>query len=225
MKGEWIVRDGRPDLLLFFNGWGMDRRVADWMHAAWPDPGGHDLCLLYGYHDLSLPEGLAGAMAGYRAVDLVAWSLGVWAALNTGLDAIRRAVALNGTPFPVDASRGIAPETFQGTLDNWSDASRSRFERRMFAGAERDPRIGEVRSSREPAEQQEELRAIGSAVASGRGVPAPGWTFSMAVVGSRDLVFPARHQLEAWQGTPARVVDGMPHFPFFHLDGWREVLA
>jgi biotin synthesis protein BioG len=225
VKGEWIVREGRPELLLLFNGWGMDRRIADWMHASWADSGTHDLCLLSGYHDLSLPDGLAGEAAGYRAVDLVAWSLGVWAARNAGLDGIRRAVAVNGTPFPIDASRGIDPETFRGTLENWSDASRSRFERRMFAGSERDLRTAGLRSARETAEQQAELRAIAGTVASGNGGEPSGWSFSKAIVGSLDLVFLPARQRAAWQGTPTLLFDGMPHFPFFHLNSWQELLA
>lgn len=221
MKGEWIVREGRPSLLLLFNGWGMDRRLADWIVTAWPDPGTHDLALLYDYREPHLPEGLAEGMLRYDGVDLVAWSLGVHAALGSGISGIRRAVALNGTPFPVDGARGIPPEIFGGTLDNWSDAARSRFERRMFAGAERDGRIAEVRSARSPADQQEELRAIAARAAEP--LPEASWRFSKAVVGGRDLVFLPGNQLAAWQGTPTEVVEAMPHFPFFHLDGWREV--
>ncbi|NTV02327.1 MAG: DUF452 family protein [Chlorobiaceae bacterium] len=225
MRGAWIVREGRASLLLLFNGWGMDRRLADWMRSAWPDSGTHDLVVLYDYRDLLLPEGLAGEMEPYGAVDLVAWSLGVWAALNAGLDGIRRAVALNGTPFPIDGERGIPPATFTGTLDNWCDATRSRFERRMFSGVERDSRLGEVRSCRASNDQQEELRAIAGAVTASAPSPAPSWRFSKAVVGGRDLVFLPGSQLEAWHGLETEVVADMPHFPFFHLEGWSEVLA
>lgn len=225
MKGDWIVREGRESLLLLFNGWGMDRRLADWLRLAWPDPGTHDLVVLYDYRDLRLPDGLHGETGRYRSLDLVAWSLGVWAALNSGLHGISRAVALNGTPFPIDGVRGISPETFTGTLDNWCDASRSRFERRMFSGVERDPRIGGLRSGRTSPDQQEELRSIAGAVTASAPSPSPSWRFSKAVVGGRDLVFLPGNQLSAWHGLEPEVVDAMPHFPFLHLEGWAEVFA
>lgn len=225
MKSEWIVREGRPSLLLFFNGWGMDRNVADWMRASTPDPGSHDLLLLYDYRDLSLPEGLAAEMAGYRAVDLAAWSLGVWAATGAGLGGIRRAVALNGTTFPVDDARGIPPAVFRGTLEQWSDAGRARFERRMFSGSELDPRLDEVRSRRSSDEQREELRAIDGILGGAIPFESPSWRYDRAFVGGRDLIFLPERQLAAWQGTDCTVIDGMPHFPFFHLSGWQEVLS
>lgn len=225
MNAEWIVREGRPDVLLFFNGWGMDRSLAEWLRSEGQDLESHDLVVLYDYSDLSLPEGLRQELCRYRAADLAAWSLGVWAALGAGLDGIRRAVALNGTPFPIDGERGIPPAVFGGTLENWSDASRARFERRMFAGAERDPRIGSVRSGRSSAAQQDELRAIACAAAADSEARRASWSFSRAVVGGRDLIFPPEHQLAAWQGTETIVVDDMPHFPFFHLDGLKEALA
>ncbi len=225
MKAEWIVRDGRQDLLLFFNGWGMDRRTAAWITSSTPDQSRHDLIAVDDYRDFTLPAWLPAVMAGYRSVDLVAWSLGVWAALHSGLEGISRAAAINGTPFPVDATRGIPPEIFRGTLDSWSDVTRTRFERRMFAGSERDPRLDDVRSRRSSAEQQEELRSIAEAVDLVEAKPASSWSFSKAVIGGRDLVFHPENQHAAWQGTETVRIDDMPHFPFFHLAGWEEVLA
>lgn len=224
MNADWIVQEGREDLLLFFNGWGMDRRVADWIHSANPSPN-HDLVVLYDYRDLSLPVWLPEAMARYRTIDLAAWSLGVWAAGFAGLDRISRAVAINGTQFPIDALRGIPPEIFRGTLDSWSEANRRRFERRMFVGSDGDDRLGELRSQRTAADQQDELRAIAAAATEEAERPAPSWRFTKAIIGERDLVFLPENQRMAWQGTAIEEVKGMPHFPFFHLTGWPEVFA
>jgi len=95
----------------------------------------------------------------------------------------------------------------------------------MFAGSERDPRLDAVRSGRSSADQREELHSIGLA-ATGDEVPAePSWSFSKAVIGGRDLVFLPLNQRRAWQGTKSEELDAMPHFPFFHLPDWTEVLA
>jgi biotin synthesis protein BioG len=225
MKAEWIVRNDSRDLLLFFNGWGMDRRVADWLVSAWPGDE-RDIAVLYDYRDLTLPAWLGEAMAEARSLDLVAWSLGVWAAANARLEKIDRAVAINGTPTPVDAERGIPPEIFAGTLEGWNDANRKRFERRMTGGI--PPEIVEAsRSDRAAADQQAELRSIGEAVAgfpSGSSAP---WKFSKALTGGRDLIFSAENQRRAWREAGVRVTEitAMPHFPFTHIAGWRELFA
>lgn len=223
MNADWIANEGGRDLLLFFNGWGMDRGVADYVRSAasaWPD---RDIVMLYDYRDLDLPDWLHAAMAGYRSIDLVAWSLGVWAAMHTGLQGIGRAVAINGTPYPVDAERGISPEVFNGTLENWSDMSRNRFERRMFIGCP-DDRLDAVRSARSAADQKEELRSIAAAVPRMAGTSLPSWSFSRAVIGARDLIFLPENQRRAWLDVPVTEIPDMPHFPFFIMDGWQEAL-
>jgi biotin synthesis protein BioG len=202
----------------------MDRCVADWIRSADSSPGS-DLIVLYDYRDLALPGWLPAAMERYRTIDLAAWSLGVWAAGLAGLERIGRAVAINGTPFPVDPLRGIPPEIFRGTLDSWSEATRKRFERRMFAGLEGDERLAEVRSQRTALDQQDELRAIEAVASDGPGRAAPSWRFTKAIIGGRDLVFLPENQRMAWQGTETEEIDSMPHFPFFHLNGWAEVFA
>jgi biotin synthesis protein BioG len=225
MKAEWIVRQGSPDLLLFFNGWGMDRRVADWLVSAWPGDG-RDIAVLCDYRDLALPGWLGEAMAEARSVDLAAWSLGVWAAANARLEKIDRAVAINGTPTPVDAERGIPPEIFAGTLEGWNDANRKRFERRMTGGV--PPEIVEAaRSDRAAADQQAELRSIGEAAARFPAESAASWKFSKALIGGRDLIFSAENQRLAWHEAEVRVTEiaAMPHFPFAHIAGWRELFA
>ena len=222
MNAEWIVHEGGRELLLFFNGWGMDRRVADYVQSAapaWPD---RDIVVINDYRSLDFPRWLRDAMAGYCSVDLVAWSLGVWAALHAGLEGIGRAVAINGTPFPIHEAQGISPEIFRGTLENWSDVTRKRFERRMFTGCA-DDQLDFVRSARSASDQQDELRLIADAVPVRSGGDAPSWRFSKALIGSRDLVFLPENQRQAWLDVQVFEIGDMPHFPFFHLSGWQEV--
>jgi biotin synthesis protein BioG len=226
MKAEWIVREGSRNLLLFFNGWGMDRRVADWLASAWHDLPDRDIAVLYDYRDLTFPRWLAKAMKEARSVELVAWSLGVWAASNAGLEGIDRAVAINGTLFPVDAKRGIPPEIFRGTLEGWNDDNRKRFERRMYTAILTEV-VESVRSDRAAADQQTELRAIGEAVACSPAATSASWRFSKALIGGRDLIFSPENQRRAWleAGVPVTEIAAMPHFPFTHIAGWRELLA
>lgn len=226
MKAEWIIRRGSRKLLLFFNGWGMDRRVADWLVSASTAFAGRDIAVVYDYRDLTLPDWLGEAVAGAESVELLAWSMGVWAAARAGLERVDFAVALNGTPWPRDAERGISPEVFDGTLDGWNDANRQRFERRMMVGVPQEV-VESVRSERNSAEQKEELQAIADVLSEGLPDALPAWNYSKAIIGGRDQIFRAEHQRCAWREAGVPVVDfpDMPHFPFHHPQVLTELLA
>ena len=226
MKAEWIVRRGGGTLLLFFNGWGMDRRVADWVVSASAAFDGRDIAVVYDYRDLTLPDWLGEAVAGVDSVELLAWSMGVWAAARAGLEKVDRAVALNGTPWPRDAERGISPEVFMGTLDGWNDANRQRFERRMMVGVPQEV-VESVRSERNSAEQKEELQAIADALSEGLPDALPAWNYSKAIIGGRDQIFRAENQRCAWReaGVPVVEFPDMPHFPFYHPEVLEELFA
>ena len=226
MKGEWIVRRGSGKLLLFFNGWGMDRCVAESFAPRVSASGEHDIAVLYDYRDLALPDPIAGAVAGAESVELLAWSMGVWAAAHAGIERVERAVALNGTPWPRDAERGIPPELFTGTLEGWNDANRQRFERRMMTGV--PPEVVEsVRSQRSSGDQKAELQAIADSLSGGQLKSSPAWRYSKAIVGGRDQIVRAENQRHAWQemGVPVVEYPAMPHFPFHQPEVLKELLA
>lgn len=225
MKAEWIVQRGGGRLLLFFNGWGMDRGVADWLASTSSAFAGRDLAVVYDYRDISLPDWLGEAVAGVDSVELLAWSMGVWAAARAGLERVDFAVALNGTPWPRDAERGIAPEVFSGTLDGWNDANRQRFERRMMVGVPQKV-VESARSGRSSADQKEELQAIADALSAESLLAAPGWNYSKAIIGGRDQIFRAENQRRAWlqAGVPVLDYPAMPHFPFHHPELFKELL-
>jgi biotin synthesis protein BioG len=124
MKKLWINKKNNPDLLLFFNGWGMDEKPFN--HLAVDND--LDILMVYDYTTLDDVKELDA----YKTVHLVAWSLGVFAAAKVlAGKKFASAVAINGTLKPIDEGEGIAPAIFQGTIDLWSEASRMKFNRRM----------------------------------------------------------------------------------------------
>ena len=78
-------------------------------------------------------------LSAYKEVTVVAWSLGVFVA-TLALAGLRlpivRAVAINGTLFPMHDTLGIPPKIFLGTLENLSEEGRKRFNRRMCGSRE-----------------------------------------------------------------------------------------
>jgi biotin synthesis protein BioG len=191
MQQTFLQRGIGGRLAVFFAGWGMDENpFADFRS---PDS---DILLCCDYRSLDFP---AAILEPYDAVRVVAWSLGVWAAAALMAEIPRLAedaVAFNGTPFPVDETRGIPPAIFQGTLQGLSRSTLARFDRRMCGDASSLAQYNLVHPRRTIDSLADELAWIGreSAVRS----VAP--TFRRAAAGSRDAIIACANQRNAWEG-------------------------
>ena len=198
---HWQVRKGQPRLLLFFNGWGMDERLLGMIEP----PAGRDLLAVCDYTDLQGADAVRAAVARYPAADLVAWSMGVWAAATVFGSAGARfdkAVAVNGTGRPIDDEYGIPAGLFHATLDNFSERARDSFFRRMCDGRDACGEFLPHAPLRDVEDQRRELLAL--ARDAGAGVQPPG-PFTSAVVGT-----PRPHHAA---GEPAAVLAGGDPLP------------
>lgn len=191
--------------VLLFSGWGVDADMLDL-----PAVAGHDLFVVSDYTTLELDE---TSLSGYVEIVAVAWSYGVAMAsiyMQSSNLPVTRRVAVNGTMFPVDSSRGISPDIFNATLASLDEKTLARFDRRMAGGA---AAMSNLRPRRREVEAlAAELQAIGSRAAE---VPLLRW--DEAIVSTGDYIVPAAAQLTAWgEGHAVKVttVDG-PHLPDF----------
>ena len=228
MKTTWLRKEGAEELILFFNGWGMDRRIGDHLlDESLLDEGfGADLLLCHDYRSLEPEAGFMREVSRYGSITIVAWSFGVWVAQQMELPPIDHAIAINGTLQPVHEEQGINHQVFQATLATWSEKSRSRFNRRMCGTSEVLAFFSGMAPDRSVADQHEELAQLQEQLLRPHGSTgsAP-WRYDHAIIGGRDLVFPAGQQYQAWRGVPQTVIADMPHFPFFHFRNLQEVLA
>ncbi len=225
MKTVWLRKEGAEELLLFFNGWGMDRRIADYLLAeSLSDGFASDLLLCYDYSSLEPGPGFIDEVSRYGRITLVAWSFGVWVAQHIELPPISYAIAINGTLHPVSAEKGINHEVFQATLAAWSEKSRSSFNRRMCGTGEILALFSSMSPDRSAADQRAELVQLQEHFLAPNSAGSIAWRYDHAIIGGRDLVFPAQQQYQAWKGVPQTVIADMPHFPFFHFSNLQEVL-
>lgn len=203
MKQKFVIHEGNDRLMLIFAGWGMDD--APLRHVRRP---GYDTLVVWDYRDLSADW---KAVASYKEIALIAWSMGVYAASMTihAIDHLISAkIAVNGTLTPVDNLTGIPEAVFEGTAANLNERNLQKFFRRMCGDRDTHLRFMQAPPSRPVGELVEELRAI---------YPEPwfsnpkvgGW--SKAVIGRNDAIFPACNQQRAWAGTPTVVLD-RPHY-------------
>lgn len=213
MKKLWINRRNSGELLLFFNGWGMDEKPFRHL-AVSPDL---DVLLFYDYTELKKLD-VPGA---YRAVHLAAWSLGVFAAAKVlGGVELASSVAINGTLTPIAEGEGIAPAVFQGTVDGWSEAAAAKFNRRMCL--EHYDFFKNNQPERSAESQKNELIALQEQILSS---PVTANIFQEAVISLNDRIFTQRAQETHWRKAriPVMVIDE-PHYFFPEMKSWKEML-
>ena len=217
MKSKWLRQGEHPDLLVFWNGWGMDERPFAHLTST-----AHDVLMLYDYRTLALPEALVQLDGAYGRVRQLAWSFGVWAAgawVKAAPYSASFDLAVNGTAEPIHSLHGIPPEAFIEMAVQLTPERRNRFYGDMFADDDERSRFMDHPPVRAFAEQREELLAVQAAACQR---PAP---FAAALISRGDRIMPARSQLRYWKTRcPVRKTEG-GHFPFYQWQTWEAVLS
>jgi pimeloyl-[acyl-carrier protein] methyl ester esterase len=216
MNQLWINRQQNKKCILFFNGWGMDENAI--RHLGYP---GYDLCMVNDYRTIG--PWMAPNL-NYEEIDLVAWSLGVWAAeqaLGTARINITRSIAINGTPHPVHDEMGIPGAIFTATLHEWSEKNRTKFNMRMMGGRQNYQQYNFLLSQRTVDHQKEELKAIFQQYKTGRAVSL---RWDKAIIGTNDMIFTTQNQLNWWTGKTSIATSPIPHFPFARFDTWTDII-
>ena len=209
MKHEFLIRNGSPRLIILFAGWGMDSRPFGCLQPA----GGYDLAVVWDYRTLQLEADLSG----YGEVCIVAWSYGVsmasiWLDNHRELPVTRR-VAVCGTLYPVDESRGIPEAVFRATMENLNDTTLRKFYQRMVGGRKAFDEFKSVMPLRDVAELREELESIERYASEAGERNIHHW--DTVIVSDTDYVIPTANQLKGWEGhRGVRVVAGS-HYPDF----------
>ncbi len=169
---------------------------------------GYDLAVVWDYADGDFNPAFA---EGYDEICLVAWSLGVAIAPEAVAplkDKITLAIAVNGTMHPVDDEQGIPEAIFRGTLEGLDERNLTKFYRRVTGSREAYERF----AADLPATDLERLRAELAMFAHYS--PAP-MKWDVAIIGSRDAIFPPENMRRAWQGLSRRVTTDDAHMPDF----------
>ncbi len=218
MKYKFIKQSHYDELIIFFNGWGMDESVVNHMET-----GFYDLLMFYDYNsDLTIDKAL---LDKYKAVYLVAWSMGVWAASkslkNTSLSQpLLSSLAINGTIKAIDDTQGIPISIFKGTINQFSERNLKKFQRRMFADRQSYAWFTEKSSNRTLDNQLAELKSIDKAYKDEANI----FNFAKVIIGKEDLIFPYKNQNNYWTQHPNIKTIEAGHCPFYLFDSWEELL-
>lgn len=197
MQQEFIIKQNRSSLLLFFAGWGMDKHpFVDYK------PAHHDFMICYNYNTLEFDYNL---ISGYKQVEVVAWSMGVWVAsqiMSSAIVPLGLKIAINGTMYPIDEQWGIPPAIFNGTLEGLTETTLSKFQRRMCGNTVNFKYFQSVIPQRTIDSLKSELSAIGKMY---KELPPKGFDWDETYIGLNDRIFPANNQQQAWQSSKTTV--------------------
>lgn len=214
MNISYIHNDNKPRLVLIFAGWGMNTRP----FAALSTPG-YDLAVVWGYDDTAFDYAV---LAPYCEIVVIAWSMGVMMAdriLSGSFDdraqlPVTLTIAVNGTPLPVDDTRGIPQRVFDGTLQGLSEASVAKFNLRMAGSRQAYEQFKAIDPARPVDDLAAELKFLGDAARQGIGGSI---NWDVAIIGERDMIFPPANMETAWAtAAVGRVVKSdEAHWPDF----------
>jgi biotin synthesis protein BioG len=219
MKFKWIQKSNAPNLILFFNGWGMDEHALCQMSDT-----KFDVLMAYQYQKPN--DVLQFDLQQYSKLYLVAWSMGVAMAkefLNHTNFTFCQTVAINGTLSPIDDNNGIPTAIFDGTLRNYSEPTRAKFGKRMFGELSKQSNDRLYQSQRSTPELLEELIWLKSKFEKTTTEQIK--LFDKVIIGTNDLIFPYQNQKNAWNKHESVHEWTCPHFPFFHLNHWETILS
>lgn len=204
-----LMEKSRERLLLVFDGFGGSALRG----GAAPLP--EDDFTVWSVYDYRSEDFPLEELKAFREIHLAAWSLGVWQAARVlrGVK-LASAIALNGTLRPIDSEYGIAPEIFAATRDNWSEAARLKFNRRIALPAE-------FASPRPVTEEREELQKLFDRIS---GVEMPENIYKLAVIGTGDRIFPPENQRAFWRTTAAGIIElDAPHFLWDKIESVENI--
>ncbi len=151
-----------------------------------------DTLVVWDYADLTTPLDLPQD----KPIHLIAWSMGVWAATQVLSEVpLASATAVNGTPTPIDNTRGIPEAIFDGTLAGLNEPGLARFRRRMCGGGEGLKAFMARVPQRTLDDLVQELTLLGQNI---RALPAKPFTWTQAYGATEDRIFPLAAQRAAF---------------------------
>lgn len=239
MKQLFIIQEGHPDLLIFFAGWAADETPFKQYR-----PQNMDYMICYDY---TTPDFDTTLLEPYRRVNVVAWSMGVWAA-PIALQHIPGdklfSIAFNGSMNPIHDREGIPEHLFRSTLLHLTPASLQKFMRRMCKDSDAYKAFLQITPRRDFGAIQKELELIEKRYTESKHItldeehnylhPAeapdspPLFEYDYAIIGRNDRIFPTENLCAAhsYLANDKKIVTDCAHYdePMFrHLlqDAWR----
>lgn len=200
MKQTFLIKENRPNLVLFFAGWGMDE--TPFRHLVNRCPEDCDWMICYDYSKWSFDPTL---VEEYKGIVIYGWSLGVWEAqkvMETYQLPIIASIAINGTLSPIDEEFGISPQLYEATLIDFTEEKLQKFRKRMCNSSAAYNAFMKMAPQREAKNLEMELfsfimKSLDSSFEADLEGKNAQW--DLAIIGKNDRIFLPKNQLQYWQ--------------------------
>lgn len=207
MKSQWLIRNNNKNIIVFFNGWGMDAKVVSHLCSD-----SFDVLMFFDYTDFEIEN---FDFSQYDKKIIIAWSMGVYVCNN--YDCFKnfdKYIAINGTQKPIDDNYGIPVSVYNLTADNFNEYSCAKFMKKITSNVDL-----KAYCSRPAEDLKKELISI-------RDLKVKSYLkFDKAIVSLKDRIIPAKNQLAYWQSLNTEVaeIDGA-HYIFDSFCKWEDLI-
>jgi len=203
MQETWLKKEGQQDCVIFVLGWAATPNAI--AHINIPNA---DVLCCYEHREISLLK--ADDFSNYRRITLFAWSFGVWVSEQICAHLpLYKAIAFNGTPFPVDDRYGMRLRVVMRTAQGIAKVGIKPFQEKTY-GALRyipegpfeetslDEKVLELTSLAEASKEATESRIA--------------WT--QAYIGDKDEIFLPLKMWAYWETRGLGIGFDSYHYPF-----------
>lgn len=208
MKYKWLNKSENKEIIVFFNGWGMDENIVKHLECE-----NYDVLMFYDYNTLETDYDFAN-LNTYSKKYLVAWSMGVMTATLFDIN-YNSKTAVNGTLKPIDDKFGIPERIYNLTLKGFSPKGAERFIYNMFNHKTENSASPIVVTQRDFENQKSELEALTHYQSNEK------FKYDRIIISSEDKIIPAKNQAAYWKKEP-NLKSG--HAPFNHFKKWSDLL-
>lgn len=203
MQQSWLIQEGHPDLVLYMLGWAATPNAV--CHIT---PPGCDVLACYDHRSIAPLR--AQDFTAYRRIYLFAWSFGVWVAEQCCRELpLHKAIALNGTPFPVDDRYGMRLRVVLRTMQGLARVGMNPFNEKAYGGVRYIPQ-GPF-PDRTIQEKIDELNLLAD---WSKADSAAHTAWDAAYIGDKDEIFPPAKMWAYWQSVGLGTGFESYHYPF-----------
>ncbi|HOJ50181.1 MAG TPA: DUF452 family protein [Spirochaetota bacterium] len=222
MKEIWLNKEGNDNLIIFFNGWGLDEKPFLFL-----DKKNFDILMFYNYQNID-NYGSINLKRDYKEIFIISFSFGV--AVSSILfkkgffDSLKniKSIAINGTPFMISEKYGIHPVIFTKTLENLDKKNIIEFYKNMFIKEEEFKNFYEYFSvSRDFNDIKEELKKL-----SLISFEFKEGFINKAIISSKDKIVFSLNQKRFYKdfNIEFKLIES-GHFPFYKWMSWNEIIG
>ena len=208
MQYKWLNKQNNKNLIVFFNGWGMDENIVNNL-----DSENYDVLTFFDYRTFEVPN---IDFSKYEKKYLIAWSMGVFVCnyFYEKLEKFNRYIAINGTLKPIDDDFGIPIKAYNLTIDNFNELTCSKFMKKISS-------VIDLKNycTRNIEELKQELIAIRDLQLN------KFFNFNKAIISKNDRIFPYKNMLSFWENTNASITElDASHYIFDKYNKWSDLI-